>query len=387
MFSAAGTAPGIIAAIKRTNSPFRMKPILASLLLPAVLITLAPLAYSGPLQQASVNQIVNDVKLIDPAKGARPAAVKDIISDDLAVRTGIQSRTELLFQDDTLTRLGAETVFSFKAGTRDLNLDRGTMLLQVPKNHGGARIRTASVTASITGTTIMMEYLPSKSLKVVVLEGSLRLSPNGRLGESINLTAGRMIIMDPNAKRIPEPVKVDLRKLVNTSSLIDPIAFKGNSKAKPAVLPSIALIEKEIAIQDKLVKGNELAGTNLVIAGSGTEVVIASEEKLAQLDTAVVFDKGTVSTANGQIEAPMPTRLATAVVEREQVASTAVSGTNANGLPPATSPTGPATETPVIPANPTIPATPPASITRRSEERRVGKECVTQCRSRWSPYH
>ena len=25
--------------------------------------------------------------------------------------------------------------------------------------------------------------------------------------------------------------------------------------------------------------------------------------------------------------------------------------------------------------------------TLRSEERRVGKECVTQCRSRWSPYH
>ena len=22
-----------------------------------------------------------------------------------------------------------------------------------------------------------------------------------------------------------------------------------------------------------------------------------------------------------------------------------------------------------------------------SEERRVGKECLTQCRSRWSPYH
>ena len=25
--------------------------------------------------------------------------------------------------------------------------------------------------------------------------------------------------------------------------------------------------------------------------------------------------------------------------------------------------------------------------TTRSEERRVGKECVCQCRSRWSPYH
>src|SRR3546814_52646 len=28
-----------------------------------------------------------------------------------------------------------------------------------------------------------------------------------------------------------------------------------------------------------------------------------------------------------------------------------------------------------------------AFITNRSEERRVGKECVSTCRSRWSPYH
>src|SRR3546814_18832680 len=27
------------------------------------------------------------------------------------------------------------------------------------------------------------------------------------------------------------------------------------------------------------------------------------------------------------------------------------------------------------------------SLRARSEERRVGKECVSTCRSRWSPYH
>src|SRR3546814_18912737 len=27
------------------------------------------------------------------------------------------------------------------------------------------------------------------------------------------------------------------------------------------------------------------------------------------------------------------------------------------------------------------------SVGERSEERRVGKECVSTCRSRWSPYH
>src|SRR3546814_9695675 len=28
-----------------------------------------------------------------------------------------------------------------------------------------------------------------------------------------------------------------------------------------------------------------------------------------------------------------------------------------------------------------------AALATRSEERRVGKECVSTCRSRWSPYH
>src|SRR3546814_7090266 len=30
---------------------------------------------------------------------------------------------------------------------------------------------------------------------------------------------------------------------------------------------------------------------------------------------------------------------------------------------------------------------PAGVLPRRSEERRVGKECVSTCRSRWSPYH
>src|SRR3546814_14299037 len=31
--------------------------------------------------------------------------------------------------------------------------------------------------------------------------------------------------------------------------------------------------------------------------------------------------------------------------------------------------------------------TPLCDVRARSEERRVGKECVSPCRSRWSPYH
>ena len=34
-----------------------------------------------------------------------------------------------------------------------------------------------------------------------------------------------------------------------------------------------------------------------------------------------------------------------------------------------------------------LPWTDATAFARRSEERRVGKECTSWCRSRWSPYH
>src|SRR2546428_10228648 len=168
---------------------------------------------AGPLSSAEVKKIINRVSVIDPAKGGHPAVMREVIKDDLGLRTGARSRSELLFQDNTLTRIGAETFFSFKTGTRDMTLEKGAMLLQVPKGLGGATIHTAAVTAAITGTTIMMEYSPGKYLKVLVLEGSLRLSRNGS-GDSLVLHPGKMVIMRPDAKKIPEPIDVDLAQIV-----------------------------------------------------------------------------------------------------------------------------------------------------------------------------
>src|SRR3546814_2402014 len=41
--------------------------------------------------------------------------------------------------------------------------------------------------------------------------------------------------------------------------------------------------------------------------------------------------------------------------------------------------------TPRVDRHPAVPE--PLRRRERSEERRVGKECVSTCRSRWSPYH
>src|SRR5438876_7628310 len=228
---------------------------------------------AGPLTSAEVTKIINRVSVIDPAKGGHPAALRDVIKDDLGLQTGAKSRSELLFQDNTLTRLGAETFFSFKTGTRDMTLEKGSMLLQVPKGLGGAKIHTAAVTAAITGTTIMMEYSPGKYLKVLVLEGSLRLSRNGAFGDSLVLHPGKMVIMRPDAKKIPDPIDVDLAEIVTTSTLVNFPAGK--------TLPSMPLIQTAISDQAKGVAKRTLVPTNLVM-GHGTKVVLASNDQLAK---------------------------------------------------------------------------------------------------------
>ena len=124
-------------------------------------IAIATSAGAAQLQEARVTQVVNDVKLLLEQAAPRPAAISDLVRHGTAVRTGTQSRSELTFADLTITRLGANTIFSFKEGTREMNLIDGAILFQVPKGSGGATIRTVGVTAAITGTTGIAEFHPA----------------------------------------------------------------------------------------------------------------------------------------------------------------------------------------------------------------------------------
>src|SRR5438105_11633895 len=70
--------------------------------------------FAEEFEQARVTQVINDVKLLPNQAAPRPAAVNDEVKQGTAVRTGADSRTELTFANLTITRLGANTVFTFK---------------------------------------------------------------------------------------------------------------------------------------------------------------------------------------------------------------------------------------------------------------------------------
>ena len=106
---------------------------------------------AADLKEAKVTQVIQDVKVLPSNAAPRPAAVNDNVRQGTAVQTGVQSRSELTFKDQTITRLGEQTIFSPGEGARTIDLGSGQILLYAPKKSGGAKVKMGPVTAAITG--------------------------------------------------------------------------------------------------------------------------------------------------------------------------------------------------------------------------------------------
>jgi len=124
-----------------------------------------------PFSTAKVSRIENDVAIGDQgatSKQPHPAKVDDTVSANDYVVTQTDSRAELKFPDTSLVRIGQNTVFTFDAKTRTLDLKRGSMLFYVKPHTGGGIIKTPTLTAAITGTICKV----SENM-IAVLKGQL----------------------------------------------------------------------------------------------------------------------------------------------------------------------------------------------------------------------
>jgi hypothetical protein len=103
------------------------------------------------LKEAKVTQVIQDVRVLPSNASPRPAAVNDDVRQGTAVQTGGQSRSELTFKDQTITRLGEKTIFSVGEEPRTIDLGSGQFLLYAPKKAGAVKVKMGPVTAAITG--------------------------------------------------------------------------------------------------------------------------------------------------------------------------------------------------------------------------------------------
>lgn len=227
--------------------------------------------HAASLKEAQFTRVINDVRVMPVESSPFAAKIGDRITGKTGVSTGAHSRAELQFPDRTLTRIGSNSVFKLDQAERTVNLEKGVILLQVPKQLGGAKVRTAAVTAAVTGTSVIIEFLANFFIKMIVIEGVVEAYFNDNPSVFITLNPGDMIIMNPNATEFPPPVQVDLQRLKETSKLLDEKEF-----GPPGNLKHI-----QDALQDQGEKKNdgELLKTAFVIPGRGTMVTFTNEAR------------------------------------------------------------------------------------------------------------
>ena len=206
-------------AAVRDSMATRNRPILFAVVAAAAIV--ASWAQSPtPTPEGKVTVIFHDVQLLPEQAAPKPAAIDDKVDDGTGLRTGDDSRSELTFADLTITRLGANTIFSVNKAGRSIRLDSGSILVYARKNSGAAEITSKAVSVAITGTTVIFESSAENYDQLTVLEGNARFSLNDYPDQATQVRGGQLLHVRAGAKKLPRPGHVDLRRILNTNPLI-----------------------------------------------------------------------------------------------------------------------------------------------------------------------
>ena len=196
----------------------KMKNLVGYLLIAFFVAGLANYFVGAERKEAHVTVVVRDVSVL--AKNAQHAAVvNDLVGEGNAVRTGGESRAELTFTDQTLARIGANSVFSFGAGGKEFDLGEGAMLLAAPKSAGTVKVNTAAVTAAVSGFTALFESHKKDWSKFIVLEGEACVRSKSSNGPCTTLHPGEMLLFRDG--KFTSVKQINLEKTVRSAGLIN----------------------------------------------------------------------------------------------------------------------------------------------------------------------
>ena len=190
------------------------------------------------------SEVVDKVMVIDSAaQRSWPAVVNEAFKVPDQVSTGANSRAELVAPDGTVTRVGANTVFSFAADKREVKLRKGSILFHSPTGKGGGVISSEGAQAAVMGTTLIVTATPSGGFKLLVLEGKAKATlPSGN---SIAVTAGQLTVVSPGKAEFGPVLNFRLKDQVAGSSLMK--GFRAPVASEGKVMASVEKQERMIA--------------------------------------------------------------------------------------------------------------------------------------------
>jgi hypothetical protein len=197
-----------------------------------------------PLTESTFTEIIKEAKVVAAStKTATPARTNEVFRAPDLVRTGPDSRVEMTAPDQTITRIGANTVFTFEPGERIIRLQTGSILFHSPAGAGGGTVKYHGTAAAVLGTTMICAVLPDGSFKILVLEGHAKVTLMN--GKSITLNAGEMIIVQPDGLDFGDVMVVNLGELVARLQLV--MGFSHELSSMSLIAAAIQLQNEQIA--------------------------------------------------------------------------------------------------------------------------------------------
>lgn len=197
--------------------------VIATTLTAGLIVTVM---FGAERKQAQVTEVIRDVRLMSGQTASRPAVVNDSVTEGNAVRTGNDSRAELTFNDQTLTRLGANTVFSFGGAAHTYNLGSGAILMTAPRETGTVKISSGVATCAVSGFTGIVESHNKFWNKILIIEGDGDVWLKKNPSDHRHMHSRQMLVFPPNANVLPQPQEFDVCKVINNGFLITGFTHK-----------------------------------------------------------------------------------------------------------------------------------------------------------------
>ena len=193
--------------------------LIIAICLIATAVGIVTLVFGAERKHARVTEVIRDVRLLASQAATRPAAVNDPVNEGTAVRTGTESRAELTFADETITRLGANTVFSFGGAARTYDLGSGAILMTAPPNAGTVKISAGVATCAVSGFTGIWETHSKSWNKVLVIEGDGDVWLKKNPSDKRHMHSRQILVFPPNATVLPQPQEFDVCKVIHMGLL------------------------------------------------------------------------------------------------------------------------------------------------------------------------
>jgi hypothetical protein len=183
------------------------------------LICLALIAVASHSASATtVSFLKNSVYKLDNTNKVT-AVLNDKVESNTQVGTGEQSMCELSLDDKSVTRIGANAVFSFVEQERLVKCDKGTFLVSKDPETETMTVTSGSVTAAVNGSTVMFD-VRDDATHIAVAETTKGVVVTDKNGKSITLQSGEGISATPGGGMASEgPKSVDVKDLTSSSPL------------------------------------------------------------------------------------------------------------------------------------------------------------------------